>query len=387
MASTSKLLLGSSLFPHPTPSSLSITTGSIARRALWHKKRKLQSLEHNWNHSYKFIHGGSTPHKPKTRNFLMKATSEPFDTQTIWKSTKDILHTVQKFTISYYLITVIMCISSTSVLAVENLSDISPKFFIGLFKFIIPIIFMHWYTVGINQLVDVEIDKINKPYRPLVSGKISYKTGVIISISCLFMSFGLGWITKSKPLLWCLIIYFVANTSYSINLPLLRWKKSTISTLLSGVPTMLIANNVAPFLHMKTYVLEKTTIFPRSIVFTILVMSFYYSVIILSKDIPDIEGDKAAGIQTLSVRLGPKLVFWTCVLLLEMAYGIAIIMGAISPFLWSKIFTVLAHGIMAVILWYRANSVDLKSKDASQSFYMFIYKLLCVENILIHFVR
>ncbi|KAL4343322.1 hypothetical protein AHAS_Ahas11G0066800 [Arachis hypogaea] len=159
MASTSKLLLGSSLFPHPTPSSLSITTGSIARRALWHKKRKLQSLEHNWNHSYKFIHGGSTPHKPKTRNFLMKATSEPFDTQTIWKSTKDILHTVQKFTISYYLITVIMCISSTSVLAVENLSDISPKFFIGLFKFIIPIIFMHWYTVGINQLVDVEIDK------------------------------------------------------------------------------------------------------------------------------------------------------------------------------------------------------------------------------------
>ncbi|XP_020972996.1 naringenin 8-dimethylallyltransferase 2, chloroplastic isoform X11 [Arachis ipaensis] len=331
MASTSKLLLGSSLFPHPTPSSLSITTGSIARRALWHKKRKLQSLEHNWNHSYKFIHGGSTPHKPKTRNFLMKATSEPFDTQTIWKSTKDILHTVQKFTISYYLITVIMCISSTSVLAVENLSDISPKFFIGLFKFIIPIIFMHWYTVGINQLVDVEIDKINKPYRPLVSGKISYKTGVIISISCLFMGFGLGWITKSKPLLWCLVMYFVAMTGYSINLPLLRWKKFTIPTLLSTVPPMLIANNIAPFLHMK--------------------------------------------------------VFWLCVLLLEMGYGIAIIMGATSSFLWSKIVTVIAHGIMALIFWYRANSVDLKSKDASQSFYMFIFKLLCVENILILLVR
>ncbi|XLT42605.1 hypothetical protein HN873_035209, partial [Arachis hypogaea] len=106
MASTSGLVLGSLSFPPSTRSSLSITTGSIARRALWHKKRKLQSLEHNWNHSYKFIHGGSTPHKPKTRNFLMKATSEPFDTQTIWKSTKDILHTVQKFTISYYLITV-----------------------------------------------------------------------------------------------------------------------------------------------------------------------------------------------------------------------------------------------------------------------------------------
>nr|XP_029145945.1 naringenin 8-dimethylallyltransferase 2, chloroplastic isoform X5 [Arachis hypogaea] len=359
MASTSGLVLGSLSFPPSTRSSLSITTGSIARRALWHKKRKLQSLEHNWNHSYKFIHGGSTPHKPKTRNFLMKATSEPFDTQTIWKSTKDILHTVQKFTISYYLITVIMCISSTSVLAVENLSDISPKFFIGLFKFIIPIIFMHWYTVGINQLVDVEIDK----------------------------GFGLGWITKSKPLLWCLVMYFVAMTGYSINLPLLRWKKFTIPTLLSTVPPMLIANNIAPFLHMKIYVLEKTTIFPRSIVFTIVVMSFYYLVIMLFKDIPDIEGDTAAGLQNLSIRLGPKRVFWLCVLLLEMGYGIAIIMGATSSFLWSKIVTVIAHGIMALIFWYRANSVDLKSKDASQSFYMFIFKLLCVENILILLVR
>nr|XP_029145947.1 naringenin 8-dimethylallyltransferase 2, chloroplastic isoform X7 [Arachis hypogaea] len=334
MASTSGLVLGSLSFPPSTRSSLSITTGSIARRALWHKKRKLQSLEHNWNHSYKFIHGGSTPHKPKTRNFLMKATSEPFDTQTIWKSTKDILHTVQKFTISYYLITVIMCISSTSVLAVENLSDISPKFFIGLFK-----------------------------------------------------GFGLGWITKSKPLLWCLVMYFVAMTGYSINLPLLRWKKFTIPTLLSTVPPMLIANNIAPFLHMKIYVLEKTTIFPRSIVFTIVVMSFYYLVIMLFKDIPDIEGDTAAGLQNLSIRLGPKRVFWLCVLLLEMGYGIAIIMGATSSFLWSKIVTVIAHGIMALIFWYRANSVDLKSKDASQSFYMFIFKLLCVENILILLVR
>ncbi|XLS98276.1 hypothetical protein HN51_041011 [Arachis hypogaea] len=35
---------------------------------------------------------------------------------------------------------------------------------------------------------------------------------------------------------------------------------------------------------------------------------------------------------------------------------------------------VIAHGIMALIFWYLANSVDLKSKDASQSFYMFIFK-------------
>ncbi|XLS43313.1 hypothetical protein HN51_000178 [Arachis hypogaea] len=63
MASTSSMLLGTSLFPHTTRSSLSITTGSVATaRTLWHKNRKLQCL-----HSYKFIHGGCTPENPKRR--------------------------------------------------------------------------------------------------------------------------------------------------------------------------------------------------------------------------------------------------------------------------------------------------------------------------------
>ncbi|XP_072077941.1 uncharacterized protein [Arachis hypogaea] len=45
-----------------------------------------------------------------------------------------------------------------------------------------------------------------------------------------------------------------------------------------------------------------------------------------------------------------------------------------SLFFSSPLVQVIAHGIMALIFWYRANSVDLKSKDAFQSFYMFIFK-------------
>ncbi|MED6168494.1 hypoxanthine-guanine phosphoribosyltransferase [Stylosanthes scabra] len=440
MASTSSSrLLFCSSYSHP--SLLSNTTGSDARRVLWLKNRKVPKeycskisiMQDNWKHSYKCIDGGSTS---TTRKLYINATSaqshesEPqqgYGTQSIWKSTKDMLHTLQKFAMSYFLITMLMSITSSSLLAVENLSDISPKFFDGLLKFIIPIVFMHLYAVGINQLTDIEIDKfdnkftkvlvsfvyksffgigrpnirphiraetflaitlqINKPYRPLASGKISYKAGFIFTMLCVIMSFGFGWMTGSKPLLLCLIQYFASITCYSINLPLLRWKKSTILTLLSTVPSMLISSYVAPLFHMKTYVLKKTIIFSRPIVFTFVVMSFYNLVIMLLKDIPDIEGDKAAGLQTLSVRLGPKRVFWLSVSLLEMAYGFAIIMGTTSPFLWSKIFTVLAHGIMALIFYYRANSVNLKNKDASQSFYMFMFQLLCVENILIHFVR
>ena len=37
-----------------------------------------------------------------------------------------------------------------------------------------------------------------------------------------------------------------------------------------------------------------------------------------------------AGVKTLSVRLGPKRVFWVCVALLEVAYAGAICLGALS---------------------------------------------------------
>ncbi|XLT78425.1 hypothetical protein HN873_000178, partial [Arachis hypogaea] len=246
---------------------------------------------------------------------------------------------------------------------------------------------MQLYTTGVNQLADIEIDKINKPYRPLASSKISFGGGLAIVAASLFMSFGLALMIGSKPLLWGLILIFILMTAYSVNLPFLRWKKSTILTLLSGVPTILTAYNLAPYLHMKTFVLKKPFIFTRSLAFTTVVMTFFYVVISLFKDIPDIEGDKKEGLQTLSIRLGPKRVFWLCISLLEMTYGIAIIMGLTSPFLWSKIFTVMAHAINAWILWFRANSVDLKSKEDFQSFYMFIFKLLYLENVLVLFVR
>ena len=37
------------------------------------------------------------------------------------------------------------------------------------------------YIVGINQLSDIEIDKVNKPYLPLASGELSVKTGILLT--------------------------------------------------------------------------------------------------------------------------------------------------------------------------------------------------------------
>ncbi|XP_052109362.1 naringenin 8-dimethylallyltransferase 2, chloroplastic-like [Arachis duranensis] len=379
-------LLGSS-FPS------SITTGSLVTKAWLNKSEKL-SKEYNLKHNSRgiFERGSTitTCEKHDEKKYLMNVTqsheAEPHS-QTILKSIIHALDAFRKFSRFYAFIAMIVGSFSSSLLAVDNLSELSPTFFNGFLQYVAAFFFMHMYIVGVNQLADLEIDKINKPYLPLASGVYSFRNGVILVTSFLFTSFGVGWIIGSKPLLWALFGSFFLMSAYSVDLPLLRWKKSTILSVMANVFSMLISFNFGPFFHMKVFMLKKKAIFPRSLVFATAVMGIFYGIIMLAKDISDIEGDKMAGLQTLAVRLGPKKVFWFCVFLLEMAYGVAIMIGASSPFFWSKFFVVLSHAIMALFVWYRATLVDLSSKDSLQAFYMVIFKLIYTENILMLFVR
>ena len=44
---------------------------------------------------------------------------------------------------------------------------------IGLVQAVVPALLMNVSIVGLNQLYDVEIDKVNKPYLPLASGEMT----------------------------------------------------------------------------------------------------------------------------------------------------------------------------------------------------------------------
>ncbi|KAK7315326.1 hypothetical protein VNO77_33866 [Canavalia gladiata] len=99
-----------------------------------------------------------------------------------------------------------------------------------------------------------------------------------------------------------------------------------------------------------------------------------HAVIPQLKDLPDIEGDRKHGVKNLSILLGSKTVFWSCISLLEIAYGVAIMVGVSSPYLWSKIITGVGHAILALILWYQAKSVDLESSTSTSSFYLLFWK-------------
>lgn len=186
---------------------------------------------------------------------------------------------------------------------------------------------------------------------------------------------------------WALFVSFLLGTAYSIDLPLLRWKRFALVAAMCILAVRAVIVQIAFYMHVQTFVYGRPAVFSRPLIFATAFMSFFSVVIALFKDIPDIEGDKIFGIRSFSVRLGQKRVFWICILLLEMAYGAAVSVGATSSCLWSKLVTVLGHAVLASILWTRAKSVDLKSKAAITSFYMFIWQLFYAEYFLIPLVR
>ncbi|KAL6189102.1 hypothetical protein ACLB2K_040492 [Fragaria x ananassa] len=329
------------------------------------------------------------------KTFLVNATaghpldSEPgaYNAKHIWNTIINATYAFYRFSRPHTVIGTALSIVSVSLLAVQNLSDFSPLFFTGVLEAVVAALFMNIYIVGLNQLSDIDIDKVNKPYLPLASGEYSVVTGIMIVTSFAILSFWLGWIVGSWPLVWALFISFVLGTAYSINVPLLRWKRFAVVAAMCILAVRAVIVQLAFFLHIQTHVYKRPAAFSRPLIFATAFMSFFSVVIALFKDIPDIDGDKIFGIRSFTVRLGQERVFWICIWLLQMAYGVAILVGASSSFMLSKCITVLGHAILASILWSRAKSVDLTSKAAITSFYMFIWKLFYAEYLLIPLVR
>ncbi|KAJ6732260.1 HOMOGENTISATE SOLANESYLTRANSFERASE CHLOROPLASTIC [Salix purpurea] len=270
-----------------------------------------------------------------------------------------LLHSFYQFSRPHTVIGTVIGITLVSLLPVETISDLSPTFFMGLLKALVPSVLMNIYVVGLNQLFDVEIDK----------------------------SFAMGIMFQSPPLLSALLISCVLGSVYSIELPLLRWKKQAFLAATCIMVVRAIVVQLAFFVHMQRFVLGKTIVVTRSLVFATAFMCFFSAVIALFKDIPDVDGDRDFGIQSFSVSLGQERVFWICVNMLLISYGAAVAVGASSTFLPSKLITIFGHCTLAFILWFRARLVDLTSKDSITSFYMFIWKLFYAEYFLVPFVR
>ncbi|PIA38324.1 hypothetical protein AQUCO_02800181v1 [Aquilegia coerulea] len=292
-----------------------------------------------------------------------------------------------RFTRPHTVIGTIIGITSVSLLPIQTMADLSPTFFIGILKGLLPALLMNICVVGLNQLYDIQIDKVNKPDLPLARGDFSVEFGSAIVATFSILSLAKGLAFKSPPVLSAVVIWFLLGSAYSVDLPFLRWKKYPLLAAACILCVRALVINIAFFVHIQKYVLGRPIMFTKASIFGTTFMSFFVAVIALFKDIPDVDGDRHYGIQSFSVQLGQERIFWLCISMLLMAYGSAVVIGVSSQYPLNMMVTVFGHCMLASILWLRARGVDLKNNAALASFYMFIWNLFYAEYFLIPFVR
>jgi geranylgeranylglycerol-phosphate geranylgeranyltransferase len=173
---------------------------------------------------------------------------------------------------------------------------------------------------ALNDILDVEIDKENKPDRPIPSGMISVNHAKIVTSSLMLISFLslilAGYISTNfengfeswapSILIWSMAIFLLINYESSSNFSLKLKDR--------GLP-----GNVAISLSVGMVILfggAGVFDFTNSRVISLFILGFTYNLAReIIKDIEDIDGDK--GRNTLAMRIGiekSRLVAWVILL-------------------------------------------------------------------------
>jgi len=158
-------------------------------------------------------------------------------------------------------------------------------------------LFLNAASNVVNQYFDIGIDRINKPNRPLPSGRISLKESRLLSILLYSFSFFLAYLVPNKQFIT--IVLITALITYAYSAPPLRTKRWVIpANLTIAIPRgclLIVAGwtAVRSFYDFEPWFIGS-------------IFALYLLGAASTKDFSDIKGDKMYGCNTLPIILGVK---------------------------------------------------------------------------------
>lgn len=241
------------------------------------------------------------------------------------------------------------------------------------------------YIVGINQIYDVDIDKVNKPFLPIAAGDLSVQSAwalviffAVAGVSVVGLKFG-PFITS----LYCLGLFL--GTIYSV--PPFRMKQYPVAAFLIIATVRGFLLNFGVY-HAIRSALGLAFEWSYPVAFITTFVTVFALVIAITKDLPDVEGDQKFKISTFATKLGVRnIAFLGTGLLLANYFG-AIVAAIYLPQAFRRNLMVPAHAILAVGLIFQTWVLDQTNynKEAIMSFYRFIWNLFYAEYILFPFI-
>ena len=236
------------------------------------------------------------------------------------------------------------------------------------------------YIVGLNQLEDVEIDRINKPHLPIAAGEFSRRQAQLIVTAMGILALLIAGLLGS----WLLLMVgtsLAIGTAYS--LPPIRLKRFPFWAALCIFSVRGAIVNLGLFLHFSDR-FSRMIFFPPAPVWalTLFIVVFTFAIAIF-KDIPDMDGDKQYNITTFTIQLGKPFVFNLARWVITVCYLGMIVAGWLwLPTSVNPIFLGISHLVLLGMMWWRSQHVDLQDKIAIAQFYQFIWKLFFLEYLL-----
>ena len=174
--------------------------------------------------------------------------------------------------------------------------------------------FLNAASNGVNQIYDLEIDRVNKPGRPLVTGAMTMKQAGVMTAILYIVCVAITWIIVPSPeYTWseritapwqlheCIIFYFLAAVfSMAYSVPWLgRTKRMTLgANLTMAIPRGLMLKVAGWSVLASVWHWEPWFI---GLIFFLFVVGASST-----KDFSDMEGDRQGGCRTLPIVFGVK---------------------------------------------------------------------------------
>jgi homogentisate phytyltransferase/homogentisate geranylgeranyltransferase len=230
------------------------------------------------------------------------------------------------------------------------------------------------FIVGINQVEDVEIDRVNKPWLPIAAGDLSLEAGrrivAVAAVTPLAMA-----ATQGADELIAVTVALAIGWAYSCSPLRLKRFPALAAGSITFVRSLVV--NLGVWLHV-----AGTPIVAGVWALTAVTVPFSFAIAVL-KDVPDIAGDRHYGIRTFSVRLGPRPVLAVGVGALTAA-GIG--MAIAGPLLLdgaNAVVLVAGQLLGVAALWRWALRVDPSDPVAFTAFYQRVWQLFFCEYVVV----
>jgi homogentisate phytyltransferase / homogentisate geranylgeranyltransferase len=234
------------------------------------------------------------------------------------------------------------------------------------------------YIVGLNQLEDVDIDRINKPRLPIAAGDLSigHARGIVVACGAAATVLALtqGWVE-----LVAVVAAMTIGTAYSS--PPLRLKRFPALAAASISIVRAVVVNVGVYLHFAASLGGRAELSPLPapiVALTLFVLPFSLAIAVL-KDVPDAKGDRHFGIATFTLRLGPRRALGMGLAALSAGYLGMAVLGPLTVPEAQPWVLVAGHLAALAALWGWALAGDLDDQQGLTRFYMRVWLLFFLE--------